>query len=352
MRSPQRRSSCCSGTSPPEPDHRAARDLVDAARDATYSARVSDLASSAPNLAIFCDFENVAIGVRDANFKEFDIEMVLARLLDKGKIVVKKAYADWSRFKSAKRSMHEAAFEMIEIPHVSYSGKNSADIRLVVDALDLCYTKPHIDFFVIVSGDSDFSPLVSKLRENDKIVIGLGVKNSSSDLLIDNCDEFIYYDDLERKRRQAARADAKKKPRPRRAPASGGSASSSSNGGSSQSASNSSSSSSSAPASGRASTDSGPENGESEQDIEERRQVALDRVLDVVEALFADRDGHLWGSMVKQTLKRKRPNFSERFHGYRTFTELLQDAQKRGLLELSRDERSGGYLITSFGPKA
>ncbi len=295
---------------------------------------------SAPNLAIFCDFENVAIGVRDANYKEFDIEMVLERLLDKGKIVVKKAYADWSRFKNAKRSMHEAAFEMLEIPHVSYSGKNSADIRLVVDALDLCYTKPHIDHFVIVSGDSDFSPLVSKLRENDKIVIGLGVKNSSSDLLIENCDEFIYYDDLERKRRQAERGGGRKKTPRKRPPAA---------------------------RDGEATTaptvvvdpppppeaapdpEAPAQNGE---DLEERRQQALDHVLDVVEALFSDRDAHLWGSMVKQTLKRKRPNFSERFHGYRTFSELLEDAQKRGLLELSRDERSGGYLITSFGPNA
>src|SRR5690606_5315962 len=151
-----------------------------------------------PNLAVFCDYENVAIGARDARYGDFDIALVLERILDKGKVVVKKAYADWERYKSAKRKMHEAAFELIEIPHVSYSGKNSADIRLVVDALDLCHTKEHIDGFVLVTGDSDFSPLVSKLRENDKIVIGLGVKSSTSDLLIDNCDEFIYYDDLER----------------------------------------------------------------------------------------------------------------------------------------------------------
>ncbi|HQF24192.1 MAG TPA: NYN domain-containing protein, partial [Polyangiaceae bacterium] len=151
---------------------------------------------AAPNIAIFADFENVALGVRDANVEPFNISLVLERLLDKGKIVVKKAYADWDRYKSHKRSMHEAAFELVEIPHISYSGKNSADIRLVVDALDLCYTKTHIDIFVIISGDSDFSPLVSKLRENDKKVIGLGVKNSSSDLLVGNCDEFIYYDDL------------------------------------------------------------------------------------------------------------------------------------------------------------
>jgi len=288
---------------------------------------VSDHAASAPNLAIFCDFENVAIGVRDANFKEFDIEMVTERILDKGKIVVKKAYSDWSRFKNAKRSMHEAGFEMIEIPHVSYSGKNSADIRLVVDALDLCYTKPHIEYFVIISGDSDFSPLVSKLRENDKIVIGLGVKNSSSDLLIENCDEFIYYDDLERSRRRAKQKKEKRPKPPRKekkAPPKGGEASGSG---------------------GEGAQDNG-------EDLEDRMQEGLDHVLDVVEALFSDRDSHLWGSMVKQTLKRKRPNFSERFHGYRTFSELLEDAQKRGLLELTKDERSGGYIITSFGPNA
>src|SRR5690606_26709552 len=174
------------------------------ASEASYSGTMTD--SSAPNMAVFCDYENVAIGSRESRFDEFDIELVLERLLDKGKIVVKKAYCDWDRYKSAKRPMHEAAFELIEIPHVSYSGKNSADIRMVVDALDLCYTKEHVDTFVIISGDSDFSPLVSKLRENDKTVIGVGVKKSSSDLLVDNCDEFIYYDDLVREFREARRA--------------------------------------------------------------------------------------------------------------------------------------------------
>ena len=299
---------------------------------------MSDNYDSAPNLAIFADFENVAIGVRDANYKDFDIELVLERLLDKGKIVVKKAYSDWDRYKSSKRAMHEAGFEMIEIPHVSYSGKNSADIRLVVDALDLCYTKRHIDVFVIISGDSDFSPVVSKLRENDKIVIGLGVKNSSSDLLIENCDEFIYYDDLVRAKRGAKRGHAKK-PRkkandqPKAAPKKD------------------------APKSGadvpttRAEPSSGGKELSKEEEAE-RQQEGLDHILDVVEALFQDRDSHLWGSMIKQTLKRKRPNFSERFHGYRTFSEMLEDAEKKGLLELSKDERSGGYIITSFGPNA
>jgi uncharacterized protein (TIGR00288 family) len=286
---------------------------------------LKELINSTPNMAIFCDFENVAIGARDARYDAFDIELVLERLLDKGKVVVKKAYADWDRYKSAKRGMHEAAFEMIEIPHVSYSGKNSADIRMVVDALDLCHTKAHIDCFVVITGDSDFSPLVSKLRENAKVVIGVGVKNSSSDLLIENCDEFIYYDDLARGRRAAKRRSAKAKK-------SGG-------GRTSQ-----------APKS--ASDKTTKETSEPEKSLDERKKEALDHVLDVVEAMFEDRDGNIWGSMVKQTLKRKRPNFSERFHGYRTFSELLEDARDKGFLELSRDDKSGGYVITSFGPKA
>src|SRR5476651_1101469 len=167
------------------------------------------------NMALFCDFENIALGVRDAKYAQFDIKKVLERLLLKGSIVVKKAYCDWDRYKDFKKTMHEAAFELIEIPHVRQSGKNSADIRLVVDALDLCYTKAHVNTFVIISGDSDFSPLVSKLRENNKTVIGVGVKNSTSDLLIANCDEFIFYDDLVReqevKKRARKRRDTTKK---------------------------------------------------------------------------------------------------------------------------------------------
>lgn len=261
---------------------------------------------SAPNIAIFCDYENVAIGVRNSRYKHFDIGLVLARLLDKGNIVIKKAYADWSRYKSAKRPLHEAAFELIEIPHVSYSGKNSADIRLVVDALDLCYTKSHVDIFVIVSGDSDFTPLVSKLRENNKTVIALGVKNSSSDLLVENCDQFIYYDDLERDR-QATERREEAVVRPER---------------------------------------------DTPKTDEDRRQEAIERVLETVDALFRERDGTLWGSMVKQTLKRKRPNFSETFHGYRNFNELLEDMRSSGLLEMQKDARSGGYRIEGFGPEA
>ena len=290
--------------------------------------RVADSLDFAPNIAIFADYENVAIGVRDAKYDEFDIGLVIERLLDKGKIVVKKAYADWDRYKAARRPLHEAAFELIEIPHVSYSGKNSADIRLVVDALDLCYTKTHVDVFCVVSGDSDFSPLVSKLRENNKKVIGLGVKNSSSDLLIENCDEFIYYDDLVRQKRGAQKAARRRKkegderrqqqPSQRRE------------------------------ASPKEAVE-GADNGASD---DAKQEDALEMVLDTVDSLFRERDDNLWGSMVKQTLKRKRPNFSETFHGYRNFNELLEDAQERGLLELQKDDKSGGYLILSFGPKA
>jgi uncharacterized protein (TIGR00288 family) len=292
---------------------------------------VPDRSDGTPNIAIFCDYENVAIGARDAKFDEFDIALVLTRLLDKGKIVVKKAYADWERYKASRRPLHEASFELIEIPHVSYSGKNSADIRLVVDALDLCYTKSHVDLFVIVSGDSDFSPLVSKLRENDKTVIGLGVKNSSSDLLTENCDEFIYYDDLVRDHTQGA----KKAPGQRRKSAPRGAAERDASGKTSK-------------ASAKGEADG---NGASPDEATQRTK-GLEMVLDTVDSLFRERDESLWGSMVKQTLKRKHPTFSERFHGYRTFNDLLEDAQQRGLLELQKDEKSGGYIILGFGPKA
>lgn len=257
------------------------------------------------NMALFCDFENIALGVRDAKFAAFDIGKVLERLLLKGNIVVKKAYCDWARYDDFKKPMHEAAFELIEIPHVRLSGKNSADIRMVVDALDLCYTKSHVDCFVVISGDSDFSPLVSKLRENNKMVIGVGVKNSTSDLLTANCDEFIYYDDLVRdsekqnqKKRKSQVVKAGKK---------------------------------------------GPAGSE-----EERKQEALDLVVEVVEDLFKERgeEEKVWGSMVKQTLKRRKPGFSETYHGFRTFGQLLEEARTRKLLELELDEKSGGYIIT------
>jgi len=260
-------------------------------------------------MAVFCDFENVALGVREAKYDRFDIGKVLERLLLKGSIVVKKAYCDWDRYKEFKAPMHGASFELIEIPHLRQSGKNSADIRMVVDALDLCYTKAHVDTFVIVSGDSDFSPLVSKLRENDKTVIGVGVKKSTSDLLVSACDEFIYYDDLvrEQKPRRAAPAPKKKTeskaPAPRPAPKADGGA--------------------------------------------DKEQEALELVLETIDALVDERgdEEKIWGSMVKQALKRRNPGFNESYYGFRSFNELLEEARARHLLELERDEKSGGYII-------
>jgi uncharacterized protein (TIGR00288 family) len=261
------------------------------------------------NMALFCDFENIALGVRDAKYAQFDVKKVLERLLLKGSIIVKKAYCDWERYKDYKPVMHEASFELIEIPHVRLSGKNSADIRMVVDALDLCYTKSHVDTFVIISGDSDFSPLVSKLRENNKIVIGVGVKNSSSDLLIANCDEFIFYDDLvresEAKRRKVRKHVVKPSPE--------------------------------APAK--------PEQKENAE--EDKRHKALDLVVETVEALFDERgeEDKLWGSMVKQALRRRMPGFNESYYGFRSFSRLLEEARDRRLLELELDEKSGSYII-------
>ncbi len=263
------------------------------------------------NLAVFCDFENIALGVRDSRYAQFDINKVLERLLLKGSIVVKKAYCDWERYKEFKAAMHEAAFELIEIPHVRQSGKNSADIRMVVDALDLCYTKSHVDTFVIVSGDSDFSPLVSKLRENNKNVIGVGVKNSTSDLLIANCDEFIYYDNLVTEKKKAKKTTRKP--------------------------------------SGK-----GPKTPDAkvkkDKDAETLIQEALDLVMETLEALAEERgsEDKIWGSMVKQTLKRRRPGFNESYYGFRSFKRLLDEAAGRGLMELEPDEKSGGYIIRSF----
>ncbi len=264
------------------------------------------------SMALFCDFENVALGVRDAKYAQFDINKVLERLLLKGSIVVKKAYCDWARYKEFKAPMHEASFELIEIPHVRQSGKNSADIRMVVDALDLCYTKSHVDTFVIISGDSDFSPLVSKLRENNKRVIGVGVKAATSDLLAANCDEFIFYDDLVRE------LPAKKQRNERKAPAK--------------------------PAVSSAKT-AAPKGDEKAEDP--KRQEAIDLVVETVEALVAERgeDEKIWGSMVKQTLKRRKPGFSESYYGYRSFGELLEDARRHKLLILERDEKSGQHII-------
>jgi uncharacterized protein (TIGR00288 family) len=272
------------------------------------------MAHTITSMALFCDFENIALGVRDAQYAKFDIARVLERLLLKGSIVVKKAYCDWERYKDFKKPMHEASFELIEIPHLKISGKNSADIRLVVDALDLCYTKAHVDTFVIISGDSDFSPLVSKLRENNKTVIGVGVKSSTSDLLIANCDEFIYYDDLvrqeEKKRHQRAR---------RKQPAAA------------------------KPSPSGATDAAKPPKAESEED---RKQQAFDLVIDTIDELAEEReDEKIWGSMVKQTLKRRNPGFNESYFGFRTFSDLLEEAQARKLLTLEPDQKSGGYII-------
>ncbi len=260
------------------------------------------------NMAMFCDFENIALGVRDAKYAQFDIKKVLERLLLKGSIVVKKAYCDWDRYKEFKATMHEAAFELIEIPHVRQSGKNSADIRMVVDALDLCYTKAHVDTFVIISGDSDFSPLVSKLRENNKYVIGIGVKDSTSDLLSANCDEFIFYDDLVRE--QEAQKKRAEKKSPAKAPA------------------------------------GGTKKKSVLKTEDDKRQEALDFIVETIEALIAERgEEKIWYSMVKPTMQRRKPGFAESAYGYRSFKELVEDAQKQNLLIMVRDEKTGQYTI-------
>jgi len=268
-------------------------------------------------MALFCDFENVALGVREAKYSDFDIKKVLERLLLKGDIVVKKAYCDWERYREFKKPMHEAAFELIEIPHVRMSGKNSADIRMVVDALDLCYTKSHVDTFVIISGDSDFSPLVSKLRENNKVVIGVGVKKSSSDLLISNCDEFIFYDDLAREK------DKKQQSRKKRA-------------------------ASPAAAAKAGSDKDGNEKDGSDRDTGDKKAEALDLVMETIEALFTERGSEekIWGSMVKQALKRRQPGFNESYYGFRSFGKLLDEAHARKLLELEPDDLQH-YLQTT-----
>jgi len=261
------------------------------------------------NMALFCDFENIALGVRDANYAQFDIAKVIERLLLKGNIVVKKAYCDWERYKDFKSAMHEASFELIEIPHVRLSGKNSADIRMVVDALDLCYTKAHMDTFVIISGDSDFSPLVSKLRENNKVVIGVGVENSTSDLLMANCDEFIYYDDLVR------RKPARKKAEPKNVT--------------------------------RKQTKGSTAKAKKPAAADKKKQQAWDLTVETYEALVEERGegGKIWGSMIKQTMKRRKPGFSESQYGFRSFSQLLEEAEARGILDLEREEKSGGFII-------
>ncbi len=265
------------------------------------------------NIAVFCDLENIAIGVRDARYAKFDIKKVLERLLLKGNIVSKKAYCDWDRYKEFKEGMHEAAFELIEIPHIRQSGKNSSDIRMVVDALDLCYTKSHINTFVVISGDSDFSPLVSKLRENNKMVIVVGVKNSSSDLLIANCDEFVFYDDLVRESTDQGKARGGR-PRTSNAKVIGGM---------------------------------------DDEKREAKKQEAVQMVLETSEAIFNERGEKekVWGSMVKQTLRRRKPGFNESYYGFRSFSLLLEEAERRKFLVLEKDKTSGSYIITDLGPE-
>ena len=242
-------------------------------------------------IAMFCDLENIALGVRDSQIKKFDIHLVLERLLEKGKIIVKKAYCDWERYSEYKRAFHEAAIEMIDIPQKYYSGKNSADIKMVVDAMDMSYAKEHLDTFVLLSGDSDFSPLVSKLKENNKYVIGIGVKGSSSNLLIDNCDEFIYYEDVWRDRQAAPKVD-------------GG--------------------------------------------ANKKGSEAFTLMVDAIQALLRENKDVLWGSMIKQTMQRKKPSFNEGYYGYSTFSELLEDAERNNLIKLKKDQRSGTYIVTGF----
>jgi uncharacterized protein (TIGR00288 family) len=241
-------------------------------------------------IALFIDFENIALGVREAQYKTFEINKVLERMVEKGKLVVKKAYADWETYSKYKRPFHEAGIELIDIPRKAYSGKNSADIRMVVDAMDLCYAKDHINMFAVASGDSDFSPLVSKLKENDKHVIGIGVKNSSSELLVDNCDEFIYYEDLVREMHKVEREAIRKLPK--------------------------------------------------------KQQEAFDRVLDSLQALLRENREVIWGSMLKQSIRRKHPEFNEEYYGYSTFSRLLEDAKKMNLIDLRKDTRSGSYIVT------
>jgi uncharacterized LabA/DUF88 family protein len=243
-------------------------------------------------LALFIDIDNVIIGLRESGHPKFDVKLLLSRLLDKGKIIIKKAYADWSRYAEYKRAFHESAFELIDIPQHKMTGKNSADIRMVVDAMDLASNKEHITTFVIGSGDSDFSPLVSKLKENNKTVLGFGVKGSTSELLIENCDEFIYYEDLVREQVKV--------------PAVAG--------------------------------------------LPEKSREVFSLLIESMQALQRENKEILWGSMVKQTMQRKNPSFSESYYGFRAFSELLESAQKHKVITLRRDAKSGSYVITGYGP--
>jgi uncharacterized protein (TIGR00288 family) len=255
-------------------------------------------------IAVFVDFENLALGVKDMHQGEFKIQLVLKRLLEKGRLVFKRAYCDWSGYTHAVREFHGHGIELIDVPHTRQSGKNSADIRMVVDALDLCYSKNHIDTFALLSGDSDFSPLVSKLKENNKRVIGCGVKNSTSDMLIANCDEFIYYDDLVRaaqKTRTDARSQKSKDPQK-------------------------------------------DKEAFKEKDDSDKKQEAIEWLCEIVRSLQADYET-LWGSQVKQTIRRVHPGFNESYYGYKSFTDLIKDAESRGLIKLEYDETRGNFKV-------
>jgi len=242
-------------------------------------------------IAFFLDFDNIALGVRDARYERFEISLILERLLEKGKILLKRSYADWIRYKEYKRDLHECAIELIEIPERKYSGKNSADIRMVVDAMDLCYSKDHVNTFAIASGDSDFSPLVSKLRENGKYVLGFGVKNSTSDLLVENCDEFVFYEDLVRESKAA---------------------------------------------------------GARFEDLPKKKAQAFSLVIAAVRALRRDGRETLWASMLKEAIKRKKPSFDEGYYGYGTFSKMLEDMEEMNLVDLEKDRRSGSYIVIDY----
>ncbi len=266
---------------------------------------------SEPSIAVFIDFENLVLGARSLEAaKTFRIELVLKRLLEKGRVVYKRAYCDWSNYRTEVREFHTQGIELVDIPQSKMSGKNSADIRMVVDAIDLCHTKQNIDVFALVSGDSDFSPLVSKLKENDKRVIGCGIRSSTSNLLVANCDEFIYYDDLVKA--VAAKPQAPRKPVPGKKPEK--------------------------PAARK------PPEGAAKPELGERTE-AIDQVMEIIRSLQADYDP-LWGSLVKQTVRRVHPSFQEGHYGYRTFSELLEELEDLGYIDLDYDERRGNYKVS------
>jgi len=272
---------------------RLARELIGSLPVAAAAAARPSSEPEERKIAMFCDLENVALGVRDSEVKRFDISLVLERLLEKGKIIVKRAYADWERYSEFKIAFHESAIELIDIPQRRYTGKNSADIKMVVDAMDLCYAKEHLDTFVILSGDSDFSPLVSKLKENNKYVIGIGVKNSSSNLLIDNCDEFLYYEDVWRDREKSPELTG----------------------------------------------------------LTKKKAEVFTLLIDAILALQRENKDVFWGSLIKQTMQRKKPSFNEGYYGYSTFTELLQDAERHQVVTLRKDQRSGTVVVSGFAKR-